>query len=762
MDIDYENLFSEYETDDPEYIKLPKTFIIGLLQKLTCNISHQLLNDAVVAKDGFTYEREAIKDWFKTKTRSPLTHVSIDTEVIESKTLSTIKNHILEYFNAEYLDIYMTKKDRVWSKNKNKLIEIIKSNDKENQQVLLNYTEYDKDDLSVIASDAIKLDNATLDYIINNFKYQKSNINNEIVWVTALLDVEDYISKEDFESKKSLLVKSGLVDDSKIFNHAACNVEKINKILTSANPEVIEQGLMQYTKYDNLILLKYFYHNQDMLCKFSKKFYNYLQDNIITNSTDLKCGKYYLSIYKKIKDLIVVINDDLLSELIFCFFNYLSCSKSILNDNKEKIVHEINEEDLEFVTLLINNKRFKSYAAYVVKYLIIIYINNENGELDNIYDILVKLLNAAKNLRVDILTNIIENIFEGLCYDVIKYKEIINQMMKYCILTMPAESLMTILYLNENTGHARQITLVHSLSKVREFFFRKASVNESKKDIYKNILNAIIKLQLGYKLNVRMNIAKFLIEANTLFNLLTTVEINDLIITHCHECQIEELLNKLLQYNYCDMIGLITMIVNSDTFMQINTDDFCFKICSSYAYRNFQSSILKILSRIIVNNLFTMKDKQVICNILLELQGKFTFFNKVVGCNLCKQQLKNLLNNCSSNFLELASSKLVLNKKYLTDKIKTKPKVEKSEYTFSSTSSEGEDSTSTYDIFSSTSSEGEDSTSTYDIFSSTSSESSDSDQEFFRNNESNQNRNGVNPCREILTMDQYSSFFWSY
>ena len=39
-----------------------------------CPITHELLRVPVQAKDGFTYEKEAIEKWFQTSTKSPMTN----------------------------------------------------------------------------------------------------------------------------------------------------------------------------------------------------------------------------------------------------------------------------------------------------------------------------------------------------------------------------------------------------------------------------------------------------------------------------------------------------------------------------------------------------------------------------------------------------------------------------------------------------------------------------------------------------------------
>lgn len=50
----------------------------SLLSSITCSITKSILHDPVVAADGFTYEREAILNWFQQSNRSPMTNQELD------------------------------------------------------------------------------------------------------------------------------------------------------------------------------------------------------------------------------------------------------------------------------------------------------------------------------------------------------------------------------------------------------------------------------------------------------------------------------------------------------------------------------------------------------------------------------------------------------------------------------------------------------------------------------------------------------------
>ena len=71
-------------------------------QKITCPITYHIFYDPVVAKDGFTYEKTYIENWFKTNNNSPMTGKIID------KTLCP--NFIVKQMVDEYLSIYPNKK----------------------------------------------------------------------------------------------------------------------------------------------------------------------------------------------------------------------------------------------------------------------------------------------------------------------------------------------------------------------------------------------------------------------------------------------------------------------------------------------------------------------------------------------------------------------------------------------------------------------------------------------------------------------------
>lgn len=60
-----------------------------------CPITHEMMDDPVVASDGHTYEREAIKMWFKKRLTSPKSGSALESSVV-------FPNHLLRRQIAEY------------------------------------------------------------------------------------------------------------------------------------------------------------------------------------------------------------------------------------------------------------------------------------------------------------------------------------------------------------------------------------------------------------------------------------------------------------------------------------------------------------------------------------------------------------------------------------------------------------------------------------------------------------------------------------
>ena len=68
-------------------VDVPEDFI--------CPISQILMEDPVIADDGFTYERKAIAKWFNIKKTSPMTNEPIgDERLVPNR---TIKSQIIKF-----------------------------------------------------------------------------------------------------------------------------------------------------------------------------------------------------------------------------------------------------------------------------------------------------------------------------------------------------------------------------------------------------------------------------------------------------------------------------------------------------------------------------------------------------------------------------------------------------------------------------------------------------------------------------------------
>ena len=69
----------------------------NLNEFLMCPITHQVMIDPVVAKDGNTYEREAIQSWFKKSPTSPVTSEYMDSQEL-------LPNHAMRSIIKEFCD----------------------------------------------------------------------------------------------------------------------------------------------------------------------------------------------------------------------------------------------------------------------------------------------------------------------------------------------------------------------------------------------------------------------------------------------------------------------------------------------------------------------------------------------------------------------------------------------------------------------------------------------------------------------------------
>ncbi|CAF3708440.1 unnamed protein product [Rotaria sp. Silwood1] len=88
---------AEYEKTVMENIK--KFSSENLLNAITCCITKTILRDPVVAADGFTYEREAILNWFKGSNRSPMTNQVL--ENTELKPNYAVKSILQSFYDSK-------------------------------------------------------------------------------------------------------------------------------------------------------------------------------------------------------------------------------------------------------------------------------------------------------------------------------------------------------------------------------------------------------------------------------------------------------------------------------------------------------------------------------------------------------------------------------------------------------------------------------------------------------------------------------------
>jgi len=68
-----------------------------LLSRLTCPISHEVMQDPVLAEDGHTYERREIENWLQRSNRSPITNCILGPCLVPNR----IVKDMLEYLSGE-------------------------------------------------------------------------------------------------------------------------------------------------------------------------------------------------------------------------------------------------------------------------------------------------------------------------------------------------------------------------------------------------------------------------------------------------------------------------------------------------------------------------------------------------------------------------------------------------------------------------------------------------------------------------------------
>ena len=63
---------------------------------LYCPITRQLFNKPVIASDGITYEKNAIKKWLRTNVNSPISRIELKNELFDNRLIRNIINDLLK------------------------------------------------------------------------------------------------------------------------------------------------------------------------------------------------------------------------------------------------------------------------------------------------------------------------------------------------------------------------------------------------------------------------------------------------------------------------------------------------------------------------------------------------------------------------------------------------------------------------------------------------------------------------------------------
>ena len=100
-----------------------------LSDRFTCPISKQIFRKAVVAEDGFTYEKKCIEEWLKNNDTSPTTREKISKSLHDVKIINNLIDNITNLEYLRYDDVYKNDIDDIIKclNNKNYIKLILKT-----------------------------------------------------------------------------------------------------------------------------------------------------------------------------------------------------------------------------------------------------------------------------------------------------------------------------------------------------------------------------------------------------------------------------------------------------------------------------------------------------------------------------------------------------------------------------------------------------------------------------------------------------------
>lgn len=383
MNINYEKLFAPYSPTDT-HITIPKKFFSELFNKMQCNISHQFINTGVLCDDGILYEDESITNWLTNNKKSPITGQIIKKK-IQCHTFKSIKNLIIEYFNYEDLDMYMSEKYMVYENNYAIIDALLANHENKDTIKLAKYNNFDIHMLAEkgLTYNVFQLPLNLFNHILNNLSTVKNteNINNK-----GWLDAIRYYDKKswDYYPKTEKLVRLNYITREDLYNYKN-NIEFITSIfkkLTKDNISTFGEIIMTFNNYDICFLLKQFSKNINLLDIFTLKivlhftsnsswfcedkidyeeYYivvNYLRKKIAPIPNDIY-SKKYLTEYNKNID----VNDNIIKEYckIFKLFELFYIPAFVAESKFKNISKNRIKEEYDYMLYFINNKKTNMY-----------------------------------------------------------------------------------------------------------------------------------------------------------------------------------------------------------------------------------------------------------------------------------------------------------------------------------------------------------------------------------------------------------------
>ncbi|ARF10492.1 U-box domain protein [Hokovirus HKV1] len=335
-----------------------------ILEELKCPITRSLFLNPVLANDNIIYEKEAIENWLKINTTSPITRKSITNKLTEVKNIKNIITNLIKQnpslVNEQY---YSIKNHEIY---KNEFISSIQEN-------INNVIKYNNFNINSIIEDCLEYlkDIEHVTYIFTNLsKNVKINENN----LKKLAEFTNTFSNKNIIFDTKLLLQ----------NDHIVNINEINKF-------IIEKDFNKLFNYKNYIL-------------------NELNDKNILNSLANASDKHILYIL----DNAININSDFIKNLMeLCSINNINLCIIILTNYTSKKNIEFILNNYKLFTLQdfekIINKNIdllkKDYYDTIYDNILDYEHNYANLLFDKLgYSTPINLRKLVNTIRIDFIT----------------------------------------------------------------------------------------------------------------------------------------------------------------------------------------------------------------------------------------------------------------------------------------------------------------------------------------------------------------------